>query len=126
MGCSRESERPKQRPQPQQERNMLNPSADCGTPSSPSGRRIIPIATAGASPASSSAFCMQNIRFCDIVIIFTDVLKACRSTIIAIGNDHFFLDNKGTDLSSYTIRVLRPYQSHFKITPVKSHLFFSK
>ena len=65
---------------------------------------------------------MKNIRFGNIVLIFTHILKACRSAIVAVRNYHFVLYDESSDLSAFAIGILSPYLSHLKVSLVEDLL----
>ena len=63
-------------------------------------------------------FCMEYIRNCISIFILANVLKARRSTVETIRDNHFIFHNQRTNLSSRAIGVFSPNECHSEITVI--------
>ena len=66
---------------------------------------------------------MENIRFCQVILVLAYVFEARRSTIVSVGDNHFVFDDQRSYLTALAIRVFRPDACHTYVTFVQFQLF---
>jgi hypothetical protein len=66
---------------------------------------------------------MENIGFGLAFFIFAHIFEPRRSPVVAIGYNHFVLDQKRTNLPSFTVGILSPDGSHPKVLLIEEYLF---
>ena len=68
-------------------------------------------------------FCMEYVRLGAIVFGLAIVLKACGRAVVTIADDHLFLDDEATYLTTLAVGVFGPYGGHTQIAVIEKFLF---
>lgn len=66
---------------------------------------------------------MKHIRLGLTGVVFADILKARRRTVVPVGNNHAAFDDECADFTALAIRIFGPDSSHLQVAAVKLLLF---
>ena len=68
-------------------------------------------------------FGMEDVGLGAIVFGLAIVLKACGRAVVTIADDHLFLDDEATYLTTLAVGVFGPYGGHTQIAVIEKFLF---
>ena len=85
-------------------------------------RGAIAVVAASGQLGYGVGFGVKDIRLCDVVLVFTHVLKAARRAVLAIADNHLVLDHQCAHLTAFAVAVLCPYTGHTQVALVEEFL----